>query len=210
MTTADLGSAAGINIIQNQLMTEWDGAVDVVIHAAGVMDFAPFEEMLPDSIHRVVAINLEAPIQLTRALLPSMLKQNTGCVVFVGSVLGALGLPYFSTYSASKFALRGFAEALRREVYGTGIDICYIGPRSVKTKLNAGAVERMAVATGMTMDDPELVSSRIIQVIEKNQVEVHLGFPESFFVKLNAFLPRLVDFGMRGQKKTMEPFARKH
>jgi len=134
MTTADLGSAAGINIIQNQLMTEWDGVVDVVIHAAGVMDFAPFEEMLPDSIHRVVAINLEAPIQLTRALLPSMLKQNTGCVVFVGSVLGALGLPYFSTYSASKFALRGFAEALRREVYGTDLDICYIGPRSVKNE----------------------------------------------------------------------------
>ena len=115
-------------------MTEWDGVVDIVIHAAGVMDFAPFEEMLPESIHRMVVINLEAPIQLTRALLPSMLKQNTGCVVFVGSVLGALGLPYFSTYSASKFALRGFAEALRREVYGTDLDICYIGPRSVKNE----------------------------------------------------------------------------
>lgn len=206
--TADLSSSEGINRIGDGIATEWNGVADVIIHAAGVMDFAQFERMQPESIHRVIAINLEAPIQLTRALLPAMLNRGSGRIVFVGSILGALGMPYFSTYTASKFALRGFAEALRREVYGSGVGISYIGPRSVKTQLNAGAVERMAEATGMTMDDPNLVAKRIIQIIQKNQDEVHMGFSESLFVRINGIFPRLIDKGMRSQRKTMEPFAR--
>lgn len=205
--TADLSSQAGIDTIHSRMVEQWDGMVDVVIHAAGVMDFEPFEDMKPESIHRVTAINLEAPIQLTRALLPDMLVRGSGRIVFIGSILGALGMPYFSTYTASKFALRGFAEALRRELYDSGIGISYIGPRSVKTKLNAGAVERMAEATGMTMDDPEQVVARVIKVIEKEQNEVHLGFPEGLFVRINALLPGLIDKGMRSQQKKMKLYA---
>jgi len=208
--TADLSSSAGIDSIRDRIETQWDGVVDAVIHAAGVIDFAPFESMQSEAIHRLMVINLEAPIQLTRALLPAMLDRGRGRIVFVGSILGALGMPYFSTYTASKFALRGFAEALRREVYGSGVGISYIGPRSVKTQLNAGAVERMAAATGMTMDEPELVAKRIVEIIQKDQDEVHMGFPESLFVKINGIFPGLIDKGMRSQQKVMEAFARGH
>ena len=206
--TADLSSATGIESIRDGIASHWNAEVDVIIHAAGIMDFAPFEDMQADTIHHMMAINLEAPIQLSRVLLPAMLSRGIGRIVFVGSILGKLGMPYFSTYTASKFALRGFAEALRREIYGSGVGVSYIGPRSVKTRLNAGAVERMAQATGMSMDEPELVASRIIQVIMKDQNEVHMGFPESLFVKVNSLFPKLIDKGLRSQQKVMEPFAR--
>ena len=205
---ADLTLPEGIASIAQHITQQWNGGVDIVIHAAGVMDFAPFENMRAESIHLMTAVNLEAPIQLTRALLPKMLDRGQGRIVFLGSILGALGMPYFSTYTASKFALRGFSEALRRELYGKGVGISYIGPRSVKTSLNAGAVKRMAEATGMTMDDPAQVAQKIIQSIEKERDEAFLGFPESLFTKINALSPRIIDKGMRKQQKIMEPFAR--
>ncbi len=205
---ADLTRTEDIPAILKQIPRDWEGAVDVVIHAAGVMDFAPFETMRPESIHRMTAVNLEAPIQLTRALLPAMLNRRQGRIVFLGSILGALGMPYFSTYSASKFALRGFSQALRRELNGKGVGVSYIGPRSVKTSLNAGAVERMAKATGMTMDDPDLVAKRIVQCIERERDEMFIGFPESLFARINALFPWLIDKGMRKQQRIMEPFAR--
>ncbi|MCC7411118.1 MAG: SDR family oxidoreductase [Gammaproteobacteria bacterium] len=205
---ANLATPEGIESVRAALAEQWRGRVDCVIHNAGVMAFSAFETMTPEAVHRVLAINVEAPMQLTRLLLPAMISRGAGQVVCVGSMLGALAMPWFTAYSASKFAIRGFAEALRREVAGSGVKVCYIGPRSVRTPLNTPAVQQMAAATGMRMDAPALVAARIVRAIERDTPEVHIGFPERLFARINALLPRLIDRGLAAQSRIMGRFAR--
>lgn len=206
--SADITTSEGRGVVCRAVDRRWSGAVDVLVHNAGVMDFVSFEDMDPLSIHRTVATNVEAPLLLTRMLLPVMLAHGAGRIVTVGSMLGSIAMPYFSVYSATKFALRGFSEGLRRELAGRGVGVTYVGPRSVRTSLNSLAVHRMAAATGMNMDEPRWVASRIVQAIARDRDEVLMGFPESLFARLNALLPRLIDLGLRRQRPQMERFAR--
>jgi len=204
---ADITATASRREIAAWMIDHWQGHVDILINNAGVMDFTAYEMMSPEAIRRTLNVNVEAPMQLTRMYLPDMLKRDHGAIVFTGSILGALGMPYFSAYSASKFAIRGFAESLRRELGGTGVQVNYIGPRSVKTPLNNSTVQRMATATGMKVDEPAWVAEQILAAIHHNRPERHLGFPERLFARLNGILPRLIDRGLAGQGRQMRTFA---
>jgi len=184
------------------------GGVDILINCAGLLSFRPIVEEDPAVLERIIQLNLVTPVLLARQLLPAMLERGHGHIVNVGSTFGSIGFAWFSAYSASKFGLRGFSESLRRELEGTGVAVTYVAPRAVKTNLNTGAVYRMAEATGMNMDDPAWVASRIVAAIDSDAKDVYLGFPEKFFAWLNGFLPRVVDSGLRKQNRTMESFAR--
>ncbi|MCB1789006.1 MAG: SDR family NAD(P)-dependent oxidoreductase, partial [Gammaproteobacteria bacterium] len=162
----------------------------------------------PAVLARLMQVNLVAPTLLIRAVLPDMLARGSGRIVNVGSTFGSIGFAWFAAYSASKFGLRGLSEALRRELDGSGVGVTYVAPRAVKTPLNSDAVYRMAEATGMNMDEPQWVAQRIVEAIEDDAKDVYLGFPEKLFARLNGFLPRLVDGGLRKQNRVMAPFAR--
>jgi len=153
-------------------------------------------------------VNLLAPMWLTRAMLPVMQEQNSGHIVNVGSIFGSIGFAYFTTYSATKFGLRGFSEALRRELADTGIKVSYIAPRAVKTPMNSDVVMRMGEATKMNMDEPELVVAKIIEAIESDKKDAYFGFPESLFVRINALLPRIVDGSLAAQNRITRAFAK--
>lgn len=183
------------------------GGLDLLINVAGLLSFRPLDEEDPAVLERIIRLNLTTPLLLTREALPH-LREGGGRVVNIGSTFGAIGFAWFAAYSASKFGLRGLSEALRRELNGTGVGVTYIAPRAVRTKLNTGAIYRMAEAVGMNMDEPEWVVERIIAAIERDAEEVHLGFPEKLFARINALLPRLVDMALRKQNRLMEPFAR--
>ena len=183
------------------------GGVDIVINLAGIMSFKLFQDEDAESIERLWRVNVIAPMVLTRALLPAMLARGSGRVVNIGSVFGSIGFACFANYSANKFAVRGFSQALRRELHGTGVGVTYVAPRYTKTPLNSGMVSRMAEALKMNMDDPLLVARHIVHAIEKGQAEHYVGFPESLFVRINAVLPSLVDGAMRKQNAQMRDFA---
>lgn len=204
---ADLSSAAGcadaVKACQKHL-----GQVDMLINLAGLNSFANFAEEDPNYIELMMRVNVLAPMLLARALLPSFLAQNTGKIVNVGSVFGSIGFAWFATYSASKFGLRGFSESLRRELADTNVHVTYIAPRAVKTPMNNAAVMKMGEATGMNMDEPELVVKKIIQAIESDKKDCYFGFPESLFVRVNALLPRLVDLALAGQNKIAKTFLK--
>jgi short-subunit dehydrogenase len=185
------------------------GHIDVLVNGAGLMSYRAFAEEDPLLLERIMQLNTIAPMLLTRQLLPSMLKRGSGQVVNIGSTFGSIAFAWFAAYSASKFALRGFSEALRRELAGSGVSVTYIAPRAVRTKLNTEAVYQMAQATGMNMDSPDKVAQQIAQAIAGGRKDVYLGFPESWFVRINALFPRLVDKALRKQNATMYEFTRR-
>jgi short-subunit dehydrogenase len=190
-----------------QLARERLGGIDLLVNNAGLQSFRAFAEEDPAMLARVVQLNLLAPMLLTRAVLPEMLLAGSGRIVNLGSTFGSIGFAYFVVYSASKFGLRGFSEALRRELEGSGVGVTFVAPRAARTPLNTGSVYRMAEATGMRMDEPRWVAEQVVEAIEHDRRDVYLGWPESLFVRVNAALPRLVDRALRRQRSIMARFA---
>lgn len=195
---ADIASSEGRQQIVDAMDKSF-GGYDMLINTAGIMDFTSFLEQSDERIETVLKINVIAPMQLCKKVLPSMIKQNKGHIVNIGSTFGSIGFAWFTSYSTSKFALRGFSQALRRELAETAIKISYIAPRAVKTSLNSSAVYKMAAEVKMNMDEPEKVASEIIQGIIKDNKEKYIGFPESLFVRINAVFPGIVDMATRSQ-----------
>jgi short-subunit dehydrogenase len=191
---ADLGSAAGLDAVAAAAQTF--GGLNCVIQAAGINRFDLLEQQDDAAIAEQLALNLLVPMQLTRAVL-----------LYVGSTFGAIGFPGFSVYSASKFGLRGFAEALRRELADTGIRVLHVAPRATRTAMNADAVVAMNAALGVAMDTPQQVAAQIVQALRDETPECALGWPEKFFARLNRLLPRVVDRALRKQLATVRRFA---
>lgn len=176
------------------------GGLDMLINNAGMIDFTLFQQQDPARIAQVMNINAVVPMQLAHAVLPQFLAQGSGRIVNIGSTFGSIGFPHHAVYSASKFAVRGFSEALRRELDDSGVEVTYIAPRATRTALNDAAAVRMMEANRIAMDDPVVVAQTIVRAIEQGRKECYIGGPESIFARINGILPRLVDFGLK--KKT--------
>lgn len=184
------------------------GEPDILINLAGVQFFGPFESQPPAHLAMSYMVNLVAPALLTQAVLPGMRARGRGQIVNIGSVFGSIGFAHFVTYSSAKAGLRGFSEGLRRELEGTDIHVTYIAPRAVKTGLSTPDVMRYAELTGMNLDDPAKTATRIVNAIIERRKDVYIGFPESFFIRVNAVLPRVVDSALaRNDRKAARLFT---
>jgi short-subunit dehydrogenase len=183
------------------------GGLDLLVNNAGITSFRAFADEDPARIERIVRTNLVAPMLLARAALPGLIAQGSGRIVNVGSVYGSIGFAYFSAYSATKFGLRGWSEALRRELADTAVGVTYVAPRGVRTALNPDAVYRMSAQVRMQFDAPETVAEAIARAIERDRAEVFVGRPEGFFARINAVFPRLVDAALRRQNRIAGSFA---
>lgn len=197
---ADLCDPAQVQDLADQA-AQWQ--CNVVVHAAGAPAFGPLAAETPQHMATVLQTNLLAPMLLTRALLPHLLRQPRAQVLCVGSVLGAIALPGYSVYSASKFGLRGFAEALRRELADTGVRVQYLGPRSTRTAFNSAEVEAYNRATGTAMDPVEAVAAALVRTLEDEAPERFLGFPERLGVRLNGLVPAAMDGSFRRHGRSL-------
>jgi short-subunit dehydrogenase len=139
-----------------------------------------------------------APIALARDFLPLMLRAKPARVVNIGSVFGDIPYPGFAAYSASKFALRGFSTALRREWAEAGIGVTYAAPRATRTEA-AAAFSALIEATKMTLDPPELVARQIWDAVERGDQSVYPRGAERVFVLIQRLFPRLVDRALAKQ-----------
>jgi short-subunit dehydrogenase len=174
--------------------------VNVLVNNAGAPCFGEFASMDDARIAEVLLTNLVAPMQLSHALLPQLAAQRESRLLNIGSTLGRLGLPGYGVYSASKFGLRGFSEALRRELAGSGVRVQYLGPRATRTAFNDRRVDHYNAATGTRVDAPEWVARAALQLLEDGAPERFLGFPEALAVRLNSLFPAWLDraFGKHG------------
>lgn len=200
-------SVAGQPASLVQSAIEQAGSVDVLINCAGVQNFGFFAQESAVDTATLFNVNTLAPIAMVNAVLPHMLQHRKGQIVNVGSIFGSIGFPCFASYSASKFALRGFSEALRRELVGSGVGVTYVAPRFTRTAFNRSVVARMADALKMPQDEPESVAASVIASIERDEHDRYLGWPEKLFVRINSLLPRLVDTSLMKQVDLMRPFA---
>ena len=187
------------------------GGLDALINNAGVSRFAEFAEDDPGAICNLIDVNVTGPLLLTRAVLPHFVQHRAGHVINVGSILGSIAFPHFAAYSASKFAVRGFSEAVRRELADDGVRVTYIAPRTTATDMNTATVREMFAASGSAMDRPRDVAARIVAALEEDRKDVYIGWPESLFVRLNGILPRLVDCALNRQarlaRRLLQPAA---
>jgi short-subunit dehydrogenase len=95
--------------------------------------------------------------------------------------------------------LRGFSEALRRELAGSGIGVTYAAPRTTRTTINSDAVYKLSSTNGAAVDEPAAVASAIIEAIVNDRNEIYIGWPEKLAVRLNALLPRLISLAIGKQ-----------
>jgi len=181
--------------------------VNVLINAAGVNPFGPLDEQTPAQIELALRVNLLAPILLSQDMLPVLRAAPQGRLVNIGSSFGAIGFPCFSTYSATKFGIRGFSEALRRELAGSSVRVHYVAPRATKTRLVTDRIKAMNDELKVGMDAPADVARAVATVIESERAEFSLGLPERFYAKLNGLLPGIVDRALVRQLPTILRYA---
>lgn len=162
------------------------GPWDVLVNNAGIM---PLGSVLKeeDALTRAIfEVNVHGPINGIKAVAPAMVERGQGHIVNVSSAVGRVPVPDAATYSASKFAVVGFSEALRMELAPSGIDVSLILPAVVQTELADGVPQ----AKGMKPVTPEDVAAAIESVIREPRPEVWVPNWTQALTKITQAMPR--------------------
>ena len=132
-----------------QVAAEAFGRLDVVVNNAGYGDIAPFEQLSSERFKALVDTNFYGVVYVTRAALPIMRKQKSGCILQISSVGGRLALPGSAAYHAAKWAVGGFTEALAQEVAPFGVKVCALEPGGMRTNWGTRANKTPCAAPGL-------------------------------------------------------------
>jgi short-subunit dehydrogenase len=201
----DLSSGSGIADAARLITRE---EPDILINMAGVQHFGPVEHQSIEAMQAGYMVNLVAPATLSRACLPLMKGRNFGQIANIGSIFGSLPFAHFTAYSSAKAGLRAFSEALRRELAGTNITVTYIAPRAIRTGMLTSQIQEYAKRVGMNVDPPATVAGKIVSAIIQRRKEVHIGFSERIFARINGLWPRLIDVAVaKGDRKATQLFT---
>ena len=189
---ADIASEQGRQSILS--VCEQDNInLDIVLNNAGVGQFSLLADMNEAAVSRIIDINLTSTILLSQALLPLLLARPRAEIINIGSILGSIGFPGSTVYCASKFGIRGFTEALRRELLDTSISVRYFAPRATKTAINNDDVVSMNNELGTKMDAADHVAKQLVSFLKESTSNKFLGFHENLFIRINSILPGIVD-----------------
>jgi short-subunit dehydrogenase len=178
-----------------------------LINNAGVNDFSLFED---SNIEDILTINVSGTMLLTQKMLHHFKQtDSSGNEIFilnVGSTFGTIGFPGYVAYSAAKHAIKGFSEALGRELADTDITVLYASPRATSTDMNSATIENLNSELGVTMDSPEFVASSIVNSIKNKKKRSQLGWTEAIQSKINSLLPGVVDSALAKQLPIIKKF----
>jgi len=172
-------------------------SIDYLIVNGGVSQRSLASETPISIDRRLMEINYFGNISITKAVLPHMIKQQSGHIVTVSSISGKFGFPLRSAYSAAKHALHGFYETLRFEHKKDNINVTIVIPGRIKTKVSLNALDKEGKAhgkmdpgqdTGMSAEE---CSKQMIKAIQKDKKEVLIGGKELMMVRFKRFLPFL-------------------
>jgi short-subunit dehydrogenase len=171
------------------------GGLDILVNNAGIGATGHFADVSPDRLRKIMEVNFFALAETTRLFIPQLRLGNYPAIVNISSIAGKRGIPARSEYSASKFAVQGFSEALRAELTPDAIDVLVVCPGLTHTNFSKNMLEQKALVQldhlrGMTA---EQVAEATLRAIELGRREVCLSFQGKLMVFVNRFLPRLAD-----------------
>ena len=130
-----------------------NGPIDILIVNAGIAESAPFHKMTRESWDRIIATNLTAAFECSRAAIGDLLKSDNGRLVFVASVASLRGVPYASHYAASKHGLLGLMRSLAAEYAKTNLTVNAVCPGYVDTPMTDQSIARVSQITGRSEQD---------------------------------------------------------
>lgn len=171
------------------------GGLDVLVNNAGIGATGHFVEVSPERLRKIMEVNFFGVTEMVRTFLPLLRAGSRPAVVNISSIAGKRGIPARSEYSASKFAVHGFSEALRAELAKDGIDVLVVCPGLTDTNFSKNMLEQKA---RMPVDHlrgmkPEKVAAAILRTIERGRHEVCLTLQGKLLVFVSRFFPRLAD-----------------
>ena len=193
---ADLSKLEDIQSMIAQTLERF-GRIDVLVNNAGFGRLDWLENLDPiKDIQAQMDVNIMGVIQTTRQVLPIMMKQRAGSIINMCSMAGLVGTPTYSIYAATKHAVHGFSEALRREVKPWGIDVSLIYPGGVVTEFTAHAgIKRKTNATTpkFMLLTAEQVAQAVVKLVRHPRRMWIIPWLWSVTVFMNRFFPGLVD-----------------
>ena len=200
---ADLGDAAQVDALIPQIEAE-AGPIDVLVNNAGLENASWFVHDPAEVQRSVVRLNLEAPILLTRAVLPGMLRRGKGGLVFVSSLAGSASFPGLSVYGATKAGLNNLAGALRQGLKGSAIGITLVQPGPTDTQMwdhledqeeYGPMLRRLRRLQLIPKKTPELIARRTVAAVAKGRRHVRTPRRLSLTFWLNE-APRRISEGL--------------
>ena len=162
------------------------GPVDIVVNNAGIMPIGPFEEETDATAIRQLELNLHAVIHGSKEAIRRMKPRGRGHIVNVASIAGKFGAPGGATYSACKHGIVGLSEAMRAELYGSGLEVHLVMPAFVNTELTAGTAD----LKGVKRSSPEDVAEAVVDALKTGRYEVYVPKSLVGLVRSAALTPR--------------------
>jgi short-subunit dehydrogenase len=201
----DVSQATQITRTIADALARW-GGVDILINNAGITYYGETAMMSAADADRLLAVNLQAPIQFTRELLPTLLERPEAHVLNVASAFGLIGMRRLALYSASKFGLVGFSEALRAEYGRRGLGVTAVCPGFADTNLfdtAARGSDRLESKRPphWLLAPPEKIAAAAVKAIYRNQALVVTPTHARLAHWGKRFLPGLLDWANRLSRK---------
>ena len=182
VVAADLADGIQAGLLADRAEAAF-GRIDILVNCAGANWHSRLDSSVPDSIAHLVAVNLLGAMLLTRAVLPGMLERSHGTIISVGSLSGRVAME--PVYSATKYGLRGFSLALRRQLAGSGVTASLVSPGKVRTAMTSHLSERMS--------GPELVAAAIADLVRRPRRELVVPRRHYAIALLEQDVPWLAD-----------------
>jgi len=192
----DLSNTNDCGIWINQIISKF-GKIDMLINNGGQSQRSSVLDTDERIERKLFEINYFSAVNLSKAVIPYMLKQKQGKIIVISSIAGKFGFFLRSSYSAAKHALHGYFESLRLELEQKGISVLIVCPGKIKTKVSLNAVSNggkehneMDPSHENAMSAEEC-AKQIISAIIQNKEEVFIGGKELLIVKIKRFFPAL-------------------
>lgn len=191
---ADVTDAAGMQALARSIAERF-GPPDVIVANAGLGLDALFADTDDERLRKVMEVNLFGVVRTVRPFVAGMAARGSGRIILVSSIVGKRGIPYYSAYSASKFALHGLADALSAELHGTGVSVGIVCPSSTRTEfqdraLREGAGQRRVRPRSHSA---ESVARAVVRMSRSRRREMILGVEAKLLCLVDTLAPRLVD-----------------
>jgi len=191
----DVADGPAMEALSREILAK-HGAPDVIVANAGIGMDARFAVTTDDALRQVFETNVFGVVRTIRPFLPGMIARGSGRILIVSSVVGKRGIPNYAAYSGSKFALHGMADALRPELYGTGVTVGVVCPSSTAThfadaKLRSGPPQRNV---RVQQHSAESVARALVSMARSTRRLRVLSLEGKFIVLANALAPGIIDW----------------